>query len=85
MGSFNTTNIDTQNYASLLMIDVKDDINLHFESNQIVDFIFIGKYSALISRYYSYGNFTFKDNTVFNVGFIAKNRLLKIPYKVLDS
>jgi len=84
-GTFNTTNIDVQDYASLLLMDSKDDLSVTFEKNNIFNFTFISKYSALIAKYYSYGNFTFKDNTVFNVGYIAKLSSLKVPYLNMNT
>ena len=39
-GTFNTTNIDVQDYASLLLMDSKDDLSVTFEKNNIFNFTF---------------------------------------------
>ena len=85
MGTWNTTTIDIQNYGSVLHVFSRDELDVKFQKNQVRDVIYKAKYSALVARYVSLGNFTLKDNVIFNIGYVAKDSKWKLPMRFRNT
>ena len=84
--SWNTTTIDVNNYASILCVDfMLSQVHINISHNTIHDIISTGFYSGLFTRYYTFGNFTFTNNLVYNIGYMTKEETtVKLPYIAMD-
>lgn len=84
--AFNETSIDVSNYASILQMDATEVSNVTIEGNNIFNFYFKARYSAMFAQYNTKGNFTFRNNRVFNVGYLASSmEKIVLPYANISS
>lgn len=84
--NFNETSIDFNNYASVLQMDAAEVADVVFEGNSFYNMQYKAYYSSVIAIYYSKGNFTFRNNNAFNIGYLAPlTDLIQLPHLPISS